>query len=321
MKKSLLMLGVAVAALASCTQNEVVDIAESNVIKFDNAFVGKATKAVTAVTTDNIQSFYVYGYEDDEPILENENVYLQNGLWAYDNIQKWNQNATAYAFAAYSNGGLNKGDGSLDDVTFTKDTPQLEIKDYVADGNSDLLASISSTTLADANEKVAFTFDHVLSMVKFTIKSGLGNDKSLAISDLKVQENKIQNKATLTYTTGTPSWQFASPAEYAILEEEALTATTEAAGEVEFTVIPQEVSGGLTVTFTATITPEGEDAIVKPFTATISADNAKWTAGNRYNYILTITGIDMGIIEFNKPVVDDWNNVSDTDIQPSPAQP
>lgn len=318
MRKSLLLLGVAVAALASCTQNEVVDIAESNVIKFDNAFVGKATKAVTAVTTENLQSFYVYGYEDNTQIFDNENVYLQNGLWAYDNIQKWNEDATAYAFAAYSNGGLNKGDGSLNGVTFTKDTPQLEIKDYVADGSSDLLASISSTTLADDNIPVEFTFDHVLSMVKFTIKSGLGNTKNLKISDLKVQESKIQNKAALTYTAGTPSWQFASPAQYAILTKETLTATTETAGEVEFTVIPQEVSGGLTVTFTATITPEGEAAIEKPFTATISAENAKWTAGNRYNYILTITGTDMGIIEFEKPVVDEWIDTN-TDIDPTPG--
>lgn len=318
MKRSMFMLGVAVAALASCTQNEVVDIAESNAIKFDNAFVGKATKAVTAVTTENIQSFYVYGYEDDDIIFNNENVYLQNGLWAYDNIKKWNQDAITYAFAAYSNGGLNKGDGSLDDVTFTKNTPQLEIKDYVADGNSDLLASISSTTLADDNVPVEFTFDHVLSMVKFTIKSGLGNDKSLAISDLKVQENKIQNKATLTYTANTPSWQFASSAQYATLTQETLTATTKDAGEVEFTVIPQEVSGGLTVTFTATITPEGEAAIEKDFTATISADNAKWMAGNRYNYIVTITGTDMDIIEFEKPVVDEWIDTN-TDIDPTPG--
>ena len=61
MKKSLLMLGVAVAALASCTQNEVVDIAESNAIKFDNAFVGNATKATAPeITKDNITDIYVY---------------------------------------------------------------------------------------------------------------------------------------------------------------------------------------------------------------------------------------------------------------------
>ena len=68
MRKSLLLLGVAVAALASCTQNEVVDIAESNVIKFDNAFVGNTTKATTApeVTTDNIEDMYVFAVDGDD---------------------------------------------------------------------------------------------------------------------------------------------------------------------------------------------------------------------------------------------------------------
>lgn len=48
MKRSLFMLGVAVAALSSCSNNEVLDIAESNAIKFSNTFVGKPTRSVTA---------------------------------------------------------------------------------------------------------------------------------------------------------------------------------------------------------------------------------------------------------------------------------
>ena len=45
MKKSLLMLGAAAMMLASCTQNEVVEVAESRAIGFD-AFVNNNTKAV-----------------------------------------------------------------------------------------------------------------------------------------------------------------------------------------------------------------------------------------------------------------------------------
>lgn len=317
MKKSLFVLGVAVAALTGCSQSEVTDIAESSAIKFSKAFVGNPTKSATVVDNNNIQSFYVYAYENDNALLTNENVYLQNGLWAYDNIKVWN-NGSTYAFAAYSNGGTAKGVGSLENVSYDKNAGELKISSYTANGDDDLLASISTETLADANTPVAFTFKHVLSMVKFTVKSGLGNDKELVINSLTVEANKVQNNGDLTYSTAATNWELAQSGQtYASLSAAGLNATTETPAEAEFTVLPQTVSGGFTVTIDATITPEGEEApINKTFTATIIEDNAKWDEGNRYNYIATIKATDMDIIEFDAPQVDDWNDIlPGTDVE------
>jgi len=312
MKKSLFVLGVAAAVLTGCSQSEVTDIAESSAIKFSKAFVGNPTKSATVVDNDNIQSFYVYAYKNEDALLTNENVYLQNGLWAYDNIKIWD-NA-----AAYSNGGTAKGAGSLENVSYDKSAGTLKISSYTAGGDDDLLASISTETLAEANTPVAFTFKHVLSMVKFTVKSGLGNDKELVINNLTVEAGKIQNNGDLTYSTAATNWELAQSGQtYASLSAADLNATTETPAEAEFTVLPQEVSGGFTVTIEATITPEGESAINKTFTATIPADNAKWKVGNRYNYIATINATDMDIIEFDAPKVDDWNNIlpgTDVDV-------
>lgn len=306
------------AALTGCSQSEVTDIAESSAIKFSKAFVGNPTKSATVVDNNNIQSFYVYAYEDATPLLTNENVYLQNGLWAYDNIKVWDADATAYSFAAYSNGGTAKGVGSLENVSYDKDAGTLSISSYTANGDDDLLASISTETLADANTPVAFTFKHVLSMVKFTVKSGLGNDKELVINSLTVEANKVQNNGDLVYKSDAIDWTLAQSGQtYASLSAADLNATTETPAEAEFTVLPQDVSGGFTVTIEATITPEGESAINKTFTATIPADNAKWKVGNRYNYIATINATDMNIIEFDAPKVDDWNNIlpgTDVDV-------
>lgn len=317
MKKSLFVLGVAAAVLTGCSQSEVTDIAESSAIKFSKAFVGNPTKSATVVDNDNIQSFYVYAYKNEDALLTNENVYLQNGLWAYDNIKIWDDAAT-YSFAAYSNGGTAKGVGSLESVSYDKGAGTLKISSYTAGGDDDLLASISTETLAEANTPVAFTFKHVLSMVKFTVKSGLGNDKELVINNLTVEAGKIQNNGDLTYSTTATNWELVQSGQtYASLSAADLNATTETPAEAEFTVLPQEVSGGFTVTIEATITPEGESAINKTFTATIPADNAKWKVGNRYNYIATINATDMNIIEFDAPKVDDWNNIlpgTDVDV-------
>ena len=317
MKKSLFVLGVAAAVLTGCSQSEVTDIAESSAIKFSKAFVGNPTKSATVVDNDKIQSFYVYAYKNEDALLTNENVYLQNGLWAYDNIKIWDDAAT-YSFAAYSNGGTAKGVGSLENVSYDKGVGTLKISSYTAGGDDDLLASISTETLAEANTPVAFTFKHVLSMVKFTVKSGLGNDKELVINNLTVEAGKIQNNGDLTYSTAATNWELAQSGQtYASLSAADLNATTETPAEAEFTVLPQDVSGGFTVTIEATITPEGESAINKTFTATIPADNAKWKVGNRYNYIATINATDMNIIEFDAPKVDDWNNIlpgTDVDV-------
>ena len=317
MKKSLFVLGVAAAVLTGCSQSEVTDIAESSAIKFSKAFVGNPTKSATVVDNDNIQSFYVYAYKNEDALLTNENVYLQNGLWAYDNIKIWDDAAT-YSFAAYSNGGTAKGVGSLENVSYDKGVGTLKISSYTAGGDDDLLASISTETLAEANTPVAFTFKHVLSMVKFTVKSGLGNDKELVINNLTVEAGKIQNNGDLTYSTAATNWELAQSGQtYASLSAADLNATTETPAEADFTVHPQDVSGGFTVTIEATITPEGESAINKTFTATIPADNAKWKVGNRYNYIATINATDMNIIEFDAPKVDDWNNIlpgTDVDV-------
>lgn len=61
MKKSLFVLGVAVAALASCTQSEVLEVAEGRAIQF-NTFVNNNTKAVTEITAGSYSgTYYLFG--------------------------------------------------------------------------------------------------------------------------------------------------------------------------------------------------------------------------------------------------------------------
>ena len=99
MKKTLWMLGVAVAALTSCTQSEVVEIPESRVIGFDS-FVGKNSRAAYLIqqpgqmaptTKDNLYQFWVLGYEGSDPIFDgtddNAKVYWNttNSGFTYDN--------------------------------------------------------------------------------------------------------------------------------------------------------------------------------------------------------------------------------------------
>lgn len=321
MKKSMFMLGVAVAALASCTQNEVVDIAESNVIKFDNAFVGNTTKAVVGVDNTSITNFYVYAKKGSDDLFTNENVFKNGNAWGYDNTKLWE--AGTYVFAAYSNGGNGaKGDGKIESGVSLETTSgnQIKIADYeVGDKNRDLVASVSTSDLSSNNNPVEFTFKHTLAKIKFTIESSMGDVNKVTITDFEV--TGLKDKATLTFDNSNGA-TWTTPAETRTISNatfgEAITSTPAAE---EFVVIPQ--NNAMTVKFKASITVD-QTTVNKELTATIPADNADLKANMCYNYIATIKGTDMDIIEFAAPVITDWEEYTDTsagDLASQDVQP
>lgn len=323
MKKSLFMMGVAVAALSSCTQSEVLNVADNNVIKFENAYVGKATRAATVLDNSNFGSFYVYGYNSTSPaadVFTGENVFKGDGTaWGYDNLKAYDE-AAVYTFAAYSDGGTTKGTGQLaTGVNFDASTTPatLKIDNYTTTDNKDLIVSFSHTNIDDANAPVAFTFKHALAQVKFTIQSALGDENQIVISNFSV--TGFADKANLTYTMRAQhevdaiSWSNlgvddSNPETPEIKTINALdnnVATTSNSAYGTYVVIPQTVTT-LKMTFDATLY-KADGTILKTntgMTATVSGQ--EFTEGFRYNFIATIDGPDMGQISFDKIVVDEW---------------
>lgn len=317
MKKSLFMMGVAVAALSSCTQSEVLNVADNNVIKFENAYVGKATRAATVLDNSNFGSFYVYGYDSNgtTDVFTGENVFKGDGTaWGYDNLEPYEEDAV-YTFAAYSDGGTTKGTGQLASVTFNKTaTPvTLEIGGYTTTDNKDLIVSFSHTNINDANAPVAFTFKHALAQVKFTIQSALGDENKIAISNFSV--TGFADNANLTYIMGENhevdviSWANLGGGTSVTKTINALdnnVATTSNSAYGTYVVIPQTVQT-LTMKFNATLyKADGSKVEKNDMTATVSGQI--FNEGYRYNFIATIDGPDMGQISFAEPIVEEWTD-------------
>ena len=336
MKKSLFMMGVAIAALSSCTQNEVLDIAESNTIQFGKSYIGKPTRATIVENEAMLDNFYVYAHSvasnpgwgessSSSYFMENEKVYRgPNDVWGYDNIEKYD-NTKLYSFAAYSDGGIEGVDGKLaSGVTFTSPTSgtssaiaKLEIASYTTDGkDKDLLVAISQNTLTETDPKVTFAFKHALSQIKFNIYNPLGNN-SIRIESFSV--SGFKDNAKLTYTEAASdnpiiTWDTpTTPRTISTLEKN--TAVTNDPAYGTYTIIPQTIDGtGLTVSITASLiladgTVEEQN---KEYEATLTT-LPTFQPGFIYNFNATL---NMGYIYFDDITVIPWETAGDTEMTP-----
>lgn len=331
MKRSLFMLGVAVAALSSCSNNEVLDIAESNAIKFSNTFVGKPTRSVTApeLTTDNLKEMYVFASNEDGNVFDvNPKLVYRIGEtneWGYDNLVAW-KDGKNYNFVAYAGKNL---EGNVEANMGNK---SLKFSDIVVDGSEDnqfdLLYSDTKsihTTAENGKPMIDFTFEHLLSMVQFTLKSGFGATTEVKITNFKFYG--VKTTGSYDASQESPAWTFSSSStanddvntDFKSDGEETAQYDKTTPTDVvnSWVIIPQQNVGSdkvEMVKFTVNVF-DGETKIgTKDFTAKIPS--ITWGIGYRYNYIFTITPEQMGVadqyITFDAPTVAEWKD--DTDL-------
>ncbi|MBQ8770068.1 MAG: fimbrillin family protein [Bacteroides sp.] len=225
MKKNSWLLGVAVAALTSCTQSEVLDVPEGRTIGFE-PFVGKSTRAAQmiqqaqrsgeTVAPDNLYQFWVFGRNNGDVEFdatdEKAKVYYNSALggFTYDDVRAW-QLGHEYSFAAYSNGNKPLVTNAQENITAstvvtntsTLGVEHAEIKDNQGNvtgstltfkgyevGDDDLLAAIvrpkTMPTDVQSATQVPFNFQHMLSLIHIQLENNTEN-LYLQISDIEFE--------------------------------------------------------------------------------------------------------------------------------------
>lgn len=349
MKKSFWMLGMAVAALASCTESEVVEIPEGRVIGFE-PFVDKMTRAVQNITNVNqINYFNVFGYHSDYNTStgasagtfqeEFNNQYVKftqetgTGYWLNEKAGYWEANQL-FRFAAYTNGCKEE---KLN-ATYTPSTDVLEITGYeVTDASSeptekpDLLAAISGdrkTTSVDGNTDVVFNFRHMLAKVTLVLYNGSTN-MDLHYHNLSVASVNKKGDCNMAYNSGSISTTWDNLTEQEafsygteiVVPHPTVGSATHTTHEVDFYMIPQ--SSDKTLTFsTHQVDANGNVAYDKTYSANMSvssvagAGNNDWKAGHHYRYIINL-GETGHTISFSVSGIQGWvtdiNNSGGTD--------
>lgn len=317
--KRLVMCGVAVLALAGCTQNEVLNISSDRAIGFD-AYTGKGTRAVNDIigegSSSGFNKFIVYGSyansEDQETVVFNGVTVSYSSSWTYTNEQYWQTGD--YKFAAYSdgNGAFPETDGPT--VSYTHDGG-LQIQNYVV-GEKDLIFATIEKPGVDKSTydgtPVNLTFSHLLSKVKFTFKNTFADNLKVEVSGLQIDNSNT--KGNYSGTAWTDLSANTTPIIYDDKDVNADDYTPE-----ECYVLPQSTTG-LTASFTVTVKDElGAEVMSKDFTGddavSLNVTNAtKWQNGYAYNYTAELTPAvinpDAKPIQFNA-TADTWKKNAD----------
>lgn len=191
MSKKIFLLGMAVAALASCTNEEVMEVAENRAIGF-STFVNNNTRVTEDVTSSNIKAFWVFGdYADgttNVDVFNNVKVTGQstgaNATWNSAQTAYW-QIGKTYQFAGYADGTSALAN---DKVSFDQATKTLKFTGYTA-GDNDLIAGLATDQSWNGSgepQKVAFTFKHMLSKITFTFKTNAADTYVMNVTELKI---------------------------------------------------------------------------------------------------------------------------------------
>ena len=216
--KKLFIAIAALAAMTSCSQDEVMEVAQKQAISFGTSFVDKSTRAaedpsyIKGTTGHEIEQVDVWGTvtaapEGSTPVLiyESTDVTRDNkeygAAWTCPVTQYWVPGAT-YKFVGIVDGekngvtNVNIPSGQLLPTTVT----------YKADGETDLLCDVvdvaGTTVTATYNDIVKFNYTHLLAKVKFTLTDNSPKDQfRYSVSDIKITNAYAQG--TVDVANGT----------------------------------------------------------------------------------------------------------------------
>ena len=328
MKKIFLIGLTAAAMMASCSNDETVEMAQQKAISFSNAFVNNGTRSVDdpSFITSTLKDFAVYGFTQNGQIFSGEKV-SKGGTastgWSYETLQYWVPNNT-YTFGAIAPHSVA---ANVSNVTLPTGATKVEMKVAFTNTDADQVdllhaepAQITGVT-ASYTAPVSMTFNHQLSKVKFSFQNSVGEGYNVKVSNVKITD--AFKEGTLTVAAAGNTWggqtnknlelnfgnvvaDGASSTEAAVI---ANAATLESYNEK--LMIPMSNTAKYTVTFTAELYKG--NVLLGTYPHTVEIKNVEFKLGYCYNFKASlthknITGPDeLNEIKFTVGSVENWN--------------
>lgn len=325
MKKIFLIGLTAAAMMASCSNDETVEMAQQKAISFSNAFVNNGTRSSVdpSFTTGSLQDFAVYGFTQKGQIFNGEKVSKGGNAWSYDNVQYWVPGNT-YTFGAIAPYSVA---ANVSKVALPENATKVEME--VAFTNTDakqvdlLHAAPTQITgvTATYTTPVSMTFNHQLSKVKFSFANAVGVGYNVKVSNVKITDAYKEGTLTVAATKNTWGGQTDKTLELnfgnvvadgAEADEAAFianAATLESYNEK--LMIPMGSSAKYTVTFTAELFKDNVSLGI--YNHRVEIKNVEFKLGYCYDFKASLTHKnitaedELNPIEFAVTKVEDWN--------------
>ena len=328
------MIGLAATAmLASCSNDETVEMAQQKAIGFSNAFVNNGTRSIVdpSFTTKTLEDFAVYGFTQAGQIFKGDKVYKGGSAstgWSYDVLQYWVPGNT-YTFGAIAPHSVAT---NVSDVALPENAKKVEMTVAFTNTDADQVdllhaepAQIAGTEVTETYKTpVSMTFRHQLSKVKFSFENAVGEGYNVKVSNIKIMD--AYTNGTLTVAANGNTWSAQANntlgldfgnvvADDATADEAAVianAATLESYNEK--LMIPMDATATYTVTFTAELY-QG-DVLLGSYNHKVKIENVEFKLGYCYDFKASlthenITDKPLNPIEFDVTNVEDWN---ETDI-------
>ena len=327
--KKLFMIGLAATAmLASCSNDETVELAQQKAIGFSNAFVNNGTRSIVdpSFTTKTLEDFAVYGFTQAGQIFKGDKVYKGGSAstgWSYDVLQYWVPGNT-YTFGAIAPYSVAT---NVSNVVLPENATKVEMTVAFTNTDADQVdllhaepAQIAGTEVTETYKTpVSMTFRHQLSKVKFSFENAVGEGYNVKVSNIKIMD--AYTNGTLTVAANGNTWSAQANntlgldfgnvvADDATADEAAVIANAATRESYNEKLMTPTSTATYTVTFTAELY-QG-DVLLGSYNHEVKIENVEFKLGYCYDFKASlthenITDKPLNPIEFDVTNVEDWN--------------
>ena len=260
-------------------------------------------------------------YNEAQPtgcwLLDNEKVYLQDGVWTYDNTQLWVSNSAFGFFACYpQNVGFKSTTSKMGDDDDNNEIPVVALKDFETPDAADqdiLVATTIVSTVDEYDETVPLTFKHLFSKVNIRIKQNKGtNERDNFIIDKITLRNAMTKGTCVAFKSEDMVWEDMEATKTFVKEipgddiidfSTGILLSDEGLMLLPQTIAPNKVE--LEISFRVGL--EGETDLNNFESKTYKAylpNTVNWEAGKSYTYTAQVSTYNP--ITFLSPMVESW---------------
>ncbi len=344
MKKNFFLAAVVLAAMSSCSKDEVVEVNNGNAIAF-RASLDRAISRGSETDLNNLQAFKVTAIGNDKNYFTNLVVNSSDGGHTWQTASTYYWPSFGLAFFAYAPQDLGSGVVSIDNSA--KKITGFSPSQTVAEQKDLVIAYNKGDRMKNEKPGVALNFKHALSQIEVKAKC---MNQNIKVEVLGVKVMNVAGTADFIFPEDKPTdssyelsqgqWTNAKETQgYLIKGTTPVTLTSTAQSIMmdagNFMLIPQTLTkwdgsavatgAYLSVLCRISSIDGGNEVLLYPLATSGDDKNGKyglsavaidtnWLPGKKYTYTLTFCGNDSGAGR-----IDPNPNSSDPMIDPTPV--